>query len=177
MFGLENDHTQTLMNIGAQTSNLEFDGCTFNFGTYAMVFPASDGPRDVEIHHCDFNGWLPDHVYWCDVKNKDREVGEAYSEFQSEAVSGAAPGFFIHHNRFHDSFDGMDLKGGTENTRILHNEFYRLRDDAVTRRISLLRVSFETLLMPLAVTSRPLPLSKCLPSLFSGSGPIRRLAG
>ncbi len=133
--GLTFSHAKVLMYLGNQVSNLVFDGCTFNFGSYAVVLPASDGPRDVEIHHCDFNNALPGYVYWCDVKNKDNEVGEAYPEFQSEAISGPAPGFYIHHNRFHDSFDAMDLKGGTENTRIVYNEFYRLRDDAITLKI------------------------------------------
>jgi hypothetical protein len=127
-----------LFDTPGASSNFEFDGCVFNYGIYAFVLRGnSTAPtaRNYEIHHCDFSNGLPDYVYWCDVKNKDQEVGEAYSEFQSEAISGPAPDFYIHHNRFHDSFDAMDLKGGTENTRILYNEFYRLRDDAITLSI------------------------------------------
>lgn len=128
-------HAKYLFDITSSSPGFEFDGCSFNYGIYAFVLRGSStspNARDYEIHDCDFNNGLPDYVYWCDVKNKDQEVGEAYPEFQSEAIAGPAPGFYIHNNRFHDSFDAMDLDGGTENTRILYNEFLRLRDDAIT---------------------------------------------
>jgi hypothetical protein len=128
-------HARYLFDITSATSNLEFDGCTFIYGSYAFVLrgtSSAPAARDMEIHDCEFSNGLPGYVYWCDVKNKDHEVGEAYPEFQSEAISGPAPGFSIHNNRFHDSFDAMDLKEGTENTRIFDNQFFRLRDDAIT---------------------------------------------
>jgi hypothetical protein len=131
-------HAKYLFDTPASSSKFEFDGCSFNYSSYGFVLRGtSTAPtaRDYEIHNCDFNNGLPDYVYWCDVKNKDQEVGEAYPEFQAEAISGPAPGFYIHHNRFHDSFDAMDLDAGTENARILYNEFYRLRDDAITFKI------------------------------------------
>jgi hypothetical protein len=131
-------HAKYLFDTPGSCSNCEFYSCSFNYASYGFVLRGSSKAptaRNFEIHNCDFNNGLPDYVYWCDVKNKDQEVGEAYPEFQAEAISGPAPGFFIHHNRFHDSFDAMDLDGGTENARILYNEFYRLRDDAITFKI------------------------------------------
>ena len=131
-------HAKYLLDTPSSCSNFEFDGCSFNYASYGLVLRGSSTAptaRNFEIHNCDFNNGLPDYVYWCDVKNKDQEVGEAYPEFQAEAISGPAPGFYIHHNRFHDSFDAMDLDAGTVDTRILYNEFFRLRDDAITFKI------------------------------------------
>ncbi len=131
-------HARYLFDFLPFCSNFEFEGCRFNFGNYGFVLrgvSTTPAARRFEIRDCDFDNGLPQYVYWCDVKNKDQEVGEAYPEFQSEAISGPAPGFWIHNNRFHDSFDAMDLKGGTDSVRIMYNEFYRLRDDAITLKI------------------------------------------
>ncbi len=50
-------------------------------------------------------------------------MGEAYPEFQSVAISGAIPGFYIHDNLFRDTFDGITVKDGTNNARIVANLF------------------------------------------------------
>ncbi|MGB2866933.1 MAG: hypothetical protein WBD36_00655, partial [Bacteroidota bacterium] len=128
-------HAQYLFDITSSAANFEFDHCTFDYGRYAFVLRGTStapAAHDFVIHDCDFNNGLPEYVYWCDVKNKDQEVGEAYSEFQSEAISGPASGFVIRNNTFHDSFDAMDLAAGTTNARVVGNKFFRLRDDAVT---------------------------------------------
>jgi len=124
-------HARNLFDVESMTSNIEFDGCRFDYGRYAFVFRAG-GAADYEFQNCEFNNGLPSYVYWCDVKNRASEVHEAYPEFQSAAFEGEMPGFFIHDNLFRDSFDAIFVSGLTKDVKIINNEFIRLRDDAIS---------------------------------------------
>jgi len=109
--------------------HIELDGCRLNYSRYGLVIRA--GAHDWDIHDNEFNNGLPDYVYWTDVKNGDSEVAEAYPEFQSSAIGGAMPGFNIHDNEFHHTFDGLEVEDGTFNASIISNTFRYVRDDAI----------------------------------------------
>jgi hypothetical protein len=124
-------HAGTLFDVEDNTNNIEFAACRFNYGRYGFVL-RSAGASNFTVQNCEFNNGLPDNVYWCDVKNRDSEVHEAYPEFQSAAIHGEMPGFLIRDNLFRDSFDAIFIDGYTENTKIENNDFIRLRDDAIS---------------------------------------------
>lgn len=124
-------HAKYLFDIESMTRNIRFENCRFDFGRYGFVLRAG-GAEDYEFYNCEFNNGVPSYVYWCDVKNRAFEVHEAYPEFQSTAINGEMPGFFIHDNLFRDSFDAISIEGATNNARIMNNDFIRLRDDAIT---------------------------------------------
>jgi hypothetical protein len=124
-------HARNLFDLESQTSSIKFDGCRFDYGRYGFVLRIG-GAEDYEFHNCEFNNGLPSYVYWCDVKNRASEVHEAYPEFQSAAMEGEMPGFFIHDNLFRDSFDAIFISGLTRDVRIMNNDFIRLRDDAIS---------------------------------------------
>lgn len=114
-----------------RSSGNVFDGCKIFYGRYGFVLEFA-GIKNYEFKNCEFSNGTPQYVYWCDVKNRSYEVHEAYPEFQAAAITGMIPGFNIHHNIFRDSFDALYIKGGSENVKITNNEFYNLRDDAMT---------------------------------------------
>ena len=124
-------HARNLFDVDNKTSNIEYNGCRFYYGRYGFVL-RTGGSKDYEFHNCEFNNGLPPYVYWCDIKNRETEVHEAYPEFQSAAMEGEMPGFFIYDNLFRDSFDAIFISGLTKDVKILNNDFIRLRDDAIS---------------------------------------------
>lgn len=133
------NYANYVMDIRNGANNIEFDNCGINFGRYAMVVRDA---YDFNIHHCDFNNGLPQNVYWTDVKNRPEEVHEPYPEFQSTAIEGSIPGFKIVNCTFRDAFDALMVGQGTTNTIINHNNFIRLRDDAITLYSNIGNVEF-----------------------------------
>jgi hypothetical protein len=124
-------HARNLFDLESQTNNIEFDGCRFDYGRYAVV-GRSGGAEDYTFQNCEFNNGLPQNVYWTDVKNRAVEVHEAYPEFQSGAFEGEIRGFNIHDNLFRDSFDAIFIDELTRDVKIINNDFIRLRDDAIS---------------------------------------------
>ncbi len=124
-------HAEYIVYGSNRSSGNVFDGCKIFYGRYGFVLEYA-GIKNYEIKNCEFSNSTPQYVYWCDVKNRDKEVHEAYPEFQSAAITGRIPGFNIHHNIFRDGFDALYISGGSENVKITDNQFYNLRDDAMT---------------------------------------------
>jgi hypothetical protein len=122
-------HAQHIMDVRNGSHHITLSGCRLDYGTYGVVF--RETTHDWEIHHCEFNNGVPDYIYWTDVKNKDGDVIEAYPEFQSAAMNGPMSQFYIHHNLFRNTFDGLMVREDTTNTRITENAFIYIRDDAI----------------------------------------------
>jgi len=126
---LDFSYSDYIMDVRNESHHVELDGCSLNYGRYGLVI--RDGIHDWEIHDCEFNNGLPDYVYWTDVKNRSKEVAEAYPEFQSNAIGGSMPGFSIHHNVFRNTFDALWVSDGTSDASITENIFKHTRDDAI----------------------------------------------
>jgi hypothetical protein len=122
-------HSDYVIDTGKGNHHIELSNCKVDYSRYGLVL--RDGNRDWEIHDCEFNNGLPDYVYWTDVKDHETEVSEAYPEFQSTAITGAMPGFNIHNNVFRNAFDGLMVKDGTADAKIMDNVFKYSRDDAI----------------------------------------------
>lgn len=122
-------HAVYIFDVRLDSNNVILSGCRLNFGNRGLVIRG--GVRNWEIHDCEFNNGVPDYVYWTDVKNRGREVTEAHPEFQSVAISGSLPGFWVHDNLFRDTFDGLMVGDGTTNARFTNNVFIDVRDDAI----------------------------------------------
>lgn len=121
-------HAAYLMDVRSG-SHITLSGCRMSYGNRGLVL--RENVEALEIDRCTFTNGLPAHVYWTDVKNRDREVGEAYPEFQSAAIAGSLSGSHIHDTLFRDLFDGITLADGTTDTRITHNVFVNTGDDAI----------------------------------------------
>lgn len=140
---LDFSYSNYIMDVRNGSHHIELSGCSINYGKNGLVI--RDGIHDWEIHNCEFNNGLPDYVYWVDVKDPDKDVAEAYPEFQSTAVGGSMPGFNIHHNVFRNAFDALTVGDGTINARITENVFKYTRDDAINlyRGISNVEVAYN----------------------------------
>src|SRR5574341_305076 len=126
---LDFSHSIRMIDARNGSHHIELNGCTFNYGRYGLVI--RDSIHDWNIHHCEFNNGFPDYAYWTDVKNWEREVAEAYPEFQSVAVTGPMINFHIQHNAFRNGFDALTVHDKTENTNIINNVIKYMRDDAI----------------------------------------------
>jgi hypothetical protein len=122
-------HAQYILDVRNGSHDIVLNGCHLNYGNQGIVI--RDNTPDWGIYNCEFSNGIPDYVYWTDVKNRDQDVTEAYPEFQSAAISGSMQGFYIHHNLFRNTFDGLKVEDGTTNTRITANVFKRIRDDSI----------------------------------------------
>jgi hypothetical protein len=122
-------HAQYILDARNGSHHIVLNGCHLNYGNQGIVI--RENIHNWEIYNCEFNNGIPDYIYWTDVKNRDGDVTEAYPEFQSAAMSGSMPGFYIHHNLFRSTFDGLTLDDGTTNTRITDNVFKYIRDDSI----------------------------------------------
>lgn len=122
-------HARYILDVRNGSHHITMSRCGLNYGNRGLVL--RDGVHDWEIYECEFNNGVPPYVYWTDVKNRDHEVAEAYPEFQSAAISGSMPGFYIHHNLFRDSFDGLTVDSGTNGARIMENVFKEVQDDSL----------------------------------------------
>jgi len=115
-----------IMQWDSSTHNIKLDGCTIKHNRYGIL----TGGLDSEIHDCVFDNGMPEYVFWTDVKNGCNECNEAASEFQSFALNGPMNGFYIHHNVFKNTMDGVWVTGG-QDIRITENTFMNTRDDAL----------------------------------------------
>lgn len=122
-------HSEYLIDARDGSHHIALRGCRLRYGYRGIIL--RDGAHDWEIRDSEFTNGVPQYVYWTDVKNRGEEVAEAYPEFQSTAITGAMPGFAIHHNVFRDGFDGLRVEEGTTGARITDNTFLRMRDDAM----------------------------------------------
>jgi hypothetical protein len=122
-------HAVYIMDVRQGSHHITLSGCQLNYSNRGLVL--RDNIHDWEIYDCEFNNGVPDYVYWTDVKNKDGDVVEAYPEFESAAISGSMPNFYVHDNLFRDTFDGLAVEEGTTNTRIINNQFKDIRDDSI----------------------------------------------
>lgn len=122
-------HAQYIMDVRNGSHHVALSGCRVDYGQYGLVL--RENIHDWDIYDCEFDNGLPDHVYWTDVKNRDLDVSEAYPEFQSAAITGSMPSFYIHDNMFRNTFDAVTVKGGTSDTRITNNVFRQIRDDSI----------------------------------------------
>jgi hypothetical protein len=142
---LDFSHAETIIDARNGSHHIELSGCRFNYSRSGLLI--RENIHDWEIHGCDFNNGLPDYIYWTDVKNRDQDVAEAYPEFQSVAINGSLPGFYIHHNVFRNTFDAIKVEDGTTNARITDNVFRHTQDDAInlSRGISNVEVAHNIL--------------------------------
>ncbi len=124
-------YSKYLFDVRNGSHDIRFEDCSFSYGNTGVV--VRDG-HDFRFNHCDFTNGLPQYVYWTDVKNGSQETAEPYPEFQSKAITGALPGFEIKHCYFHDGFDAIGIKDGTNNMLLKRNYFVRFRDDALDLR-------------------------------------------
>ncbi len=122
-------HANSMLDVRNGSHHIALSGCRLNYGNQGLVIRANT--HHWEIYNCEFNNGVPDYIYWTDVKNKEGDVIEAYPEFQSTAIDGSIPDFYIHHNLFRNAFDGLTVEEGTTNTRITENIFKEIRDDAI----------------------------------------------
>lgn len=138
-------HAQYIMDVRNGSHHITLSGCRLNYSNHGLVI--RENAHGWEIYDCEFNNGVPDYIYWTDVKNKVGDVIEAYPEFQSAAINGSMPDFYIHHNLFRNTFDGLRVEDGTTNTRITENVFIHIRDDAInlSRGISNVEVAHNML--------------------------------
>ena len=122
-------HADSIFDVRSSSDHLVLNDCRMNFGNQGILI--REESHDWEITGCEFNNGVPDYIYWTDVKNRSEEVAEAYPEFQSTAISGPMINFNIHHNLFRDTFDALNVKEGSRDTRITNNIFKHMRDDAI----------------------------------------------
>ena len=139
-------HAGYLIDSYNGTSNIEFDHCTFKYGSYGLiirgVIPPAPSAHDWYVHDCEFTNGTPDWIHWLDVKSRDNPY-EAYSEFQSNAFTngkvssgetnyyGEMVNFLIERNVFRNIFDGMDVPSGSQNVIVRCNAFKYSADDAM----------------------------------------------
>jgi hypothetical protein len=123
-------HAEYIMEVRNGSHHIELSGCQVNYGTQGLLF-RDNNSHHWEIYNCEFNNGAPDYIYWTDVKNRDEDVTEAYPEFQSAAINGPMPDFYIHDNLIRNGFDGLGVDDGTTNTRIIGNIFKQLQDDSI----------------------------------------------
>jgi hypothetical protein len=142
---LDFSHAEYILDVRNGSHHIALSGCHLNYGNQGLVI--RENIHNWEIYNCEFNNGIPDYIYWTDVKNRDRDVTEAYPEFQSAAINGSMPGFYIHHNLFRNTFDGLTVEDGTTNTRITENVFKHIRDDSINlyRGISNVEVAHNML--------------------------------
>lgn len=126
---LDFSYADYIMDVRDGSHHIMLSGCHLNYGNQGLVI--RENVHNWEIYNCEFNNGVPDYIYWTDVKNRDVDVTEAYPEFQSVAINGATPNFYIHHNLFRNLFDGLRVEAGTTDTRITHNIFKYIRDDSI----------------------------------------------
>ena len=126
---LDFSHAKYIMDVRNGSHHIVLSGCHLNYSNYGLVI--RENIHNWEIYNCEFNNGVPDYIYWTDVKNRDGDVTEAYPEFQSAAINGSIPGFYIHHNLFRNTFDGLTVEDGTTNTQITENVFKHIRDDSI----------------------------------------------
>lgn len=122
-------HSEALFDVNPGSHHIEIVGSRFDFGTYGLVI--RPGAHDWQIHDSEFDGGLPDNVYWTDVKNNGKEATEAYPEFQSAALVGPFSAFDITRNVFQHTFDGIDFEVGATTTHVAENIFRYVRDDGI----------------------------------------------
>jgi hypothetical protein len=120
-----------LFDVRNASHHLSFTGCKLFFGSYGVVVREGS---DFQFSQCQFDGGLPQYVYWTDVKNYPTDVAEPYPELQSKAISGVLTRFEIRDCLFQASFDGVGVADDTVGAHILGNHFIRLRDDALDLR-------------------------------------------
>jgi len=126
---LDFSHAEYIIDARSGSHHITLSGCRLNYGNQGLVI--RENSHSWEIYNCEFNNGVPDYIYWTDVKNRDIDVTEAYPEFQSAAINGPIPDFYIHHNLFRNGFDGVTIDEGTTNARITENYFKQLRDDSI----------------------------------------------
>ena len=126
---LDLSHADYILDARNGSHHISLRGCHLDYSNQGLLIRQS--VHDWEIERCEFSNGVPDYVYWTDVKNRGQDVAEAYPEFQSAAINGPIPHFYIHHSLFRDTFDGLKIDEGTTNARITENVFIRVRDDAI----------------------------------------------
>jgi hypothetical protein len=127
--GLSLTHAERILDTKGNSHHIEVSHCTIRYGTYGMLI--RNGSHDWNIHDSALDNGLPEYVYWTDVKNGEREVAEAYPEFQSVAVDGLLSGVQVRNCVFQRSFDAIHVKAGTVGANINDNVFRVMRDDAI----------------------------------------------
>lgn len=129
LIDLDLAHARTLLEVRNGSHDLVLKQCRMRFGSQGVLI--RDPVDTMEISDCEFSNGIPDYIYWTDVKNRKKEIAEAYPEFQSTAINGPMVNSALHHNLIRNTFDGIDLEEGSRDTRILENTFKQVRDDAI----------------------------------------------
>jgi hypothetical protein len=133
------------MEWDAGTHNMVVENCAINYGTIGIVGWDANGAA---IVGSEFNGGVPQTLFWTDVKNKEEVGWDAQPEFNSMALASPSNSR-VSGNLFRNGFDGLAIVRpknpavGQENIAVSNNTFIHINDDGINLSLSANNVEID----------------------------------